>query len=82
MGTVGQAANSVVSSGYDNSGDVTSVANGIAPTNPQLKGAANQSIRYDAVRSPSSCWEAAPGESDRRAAWWLSACPKETILQA
>ncbi len=52
MGTTGQAANSVVSYGYDSSGDVTSIANGIDPTNPALKGAVNQSVRYDAVGRP------------------------------
>jgi len=52
MGTTGQPANSVVSYGYDSSGDVTSIANGIDPTNPQLKGAVNQSVRYDAVGRP------------------------------
>jgi len=52
MGTVGQPANSVVGYGYDNSGDVTSIANGIDPTNPALKGAVNQTLRYDAVGRP------------------------------
>jgi len=52
MGTTGQPATSVVSYGYDSSGDVTSIANGIDPTNPQLKGAVNQSVRYDAVGRP------------------------------
>jgi len=52
MGATGQPATSVVNYGYDNSGDVTSIANGIDPTNPQLKGAVNQSVRYDAVGRP------------------------------
>ncbi len=52
MGTTGQAANSVVSYGYDNVGDVTRIANSIDPTNAALKGAVNQNLRYDAVGRP------------------------------